>query len=111
LAFDHSHDVGFFHDENIFTAKHYLATRPFAEKHTVTHCDIELDSVARFITGTRSYSDNLAFLRLFLSGVGNDDAAGRFSSASMRRTRIRSCSGRSAISFSSKDLLLDLLLR
>ena len=42
-----------------------------------TRCrfDVDRDQLAAFVAATRSDSDNLAFLGLFLGGVGNDDAA------------------------------------
>ena len=42
---------------------------------SVACLDVERDQLAAFVAGTRTDGDHLAFLRLFLRVVGNDDPA------------------------------------
>src|SRR4029079_371809 len=74
-AFEHSHDVGFLHDEEFFAIDLHFGARPFAEQHPITRFEIDRKELAGFVTAARANSDDLAFLRLFLRGVGNNDAA------------------------------------
>src|SRR5665213_971120 len=76
LAFDDAHDVGFLHDQEILAVDLHFRARPLAEQDAVTGLDVERDQLAGFVTRTRAGGDDLAFLRLLLSGVGNNDAAG-----------------------------------
>ena len=54
-----------------------LGARPFAEQHAVAGLDVERVHLAVFAAGTRPDGDDLAFHRLFLGGVGDDDPARR----------------------------------
>src|SRR6266508_833643 len=74
-VFDDAHHVGLLHDEEILTLKLYLAARPFAEQDPVAFLDFERNERALLIAGARADGDDLAFHRLFLGGVRNDDAA------------------------------------
>ena len=48
---------------------------PFAEQDDIAGLDIERDQLAAFVAGAWADGDDLAFLRLFLRSVGNDDPA------------------------------------
>src|SRR3974377_1837285 len=74
-AFEYPHDVGFLHDEEFFAIDLHFCARPFAEQHPITRFEIDGDELAGFVTRTRTNGDALALLRLFLRGVGNNDAA------------------------------------
>src|ERR1700726_273969 len=74
-AFEEAHDVGLLHDHQFFAVDLDLGARPFPEQHAVAGLDVELMHLAVVPAGTRPDSDDLAFHRLFLSGVGNDDPA------------------------------------
>ena len=76
LAFDDAHDVGLLHDEELLAVDLDLGARPLAEQDAVAGLDVERDELAGFVAGARADGDDLAFLRLLLGGVGNDDAAG-----------------------------------
>jgi hypothetical protein len=71
---EHPHDVGFLHDEEFFASDLHLCARPFAEQHPIARLDIDGDELADFVARAMTNGDDLAFLRLFLGGVGNDDA-------------------------------------
>src|SRR5271168_4849237 len=74
-ALDHAHDVGLFHDQKVLTIDLDLGAGPFAEQHPVARFEFERNQLAALIPSARPRGDDLAFLRLFLDGVGNDDAA------------------------------------
>src|SRR5262245_21281280 len=52
-----------------------FGARPFAKQHLVTRLDIERRELACFIAAARTHGDDLAFLRLLLGGIGDDDPA------------------------------------
>ena len=66
----------FLHDQVVFIIDPDLGARPLAEQHPVTRPDIEPLDLAALVSGTRTDGDDLAFLRLLLGGVRNDDASG-----------------------------------
>src|ERR1700722_16576313 len=72
---DHAHDVGLFHYQEILSVDLDLGAGPFAEQHPVARFDVKRNDLAAFVTGSRPDGDDLAFLRFFLGGIGNDDAA------------------------------------
>src|SRR6478736_280667 len=74
-AFDDAHDVGFLHDEEVLTVDLDLGAGPLAEEDAVALLDVERDQLAVFVAGAGADGDDLAFLRLLLGGVGDDDAA------------------------------------
>src|SRR5882762_1305023 len=74
-ALDDAHDVGFLHDDEVLAIELDLGARPFAEQHAVARLDVERMQGAVLAAGARADGDDLAFHRLFLGGVGNDDAA------------------------------------
>src|SRR5437899_4043225 len=72
---DDAHDVALLHDDEILAVDLDLGARPFAEQHAVAHLDVERMHRAVIAARTGSGGDDLAFHRLFLGGIGNDDAA------------------------------------
>src|SRR5690606_6734078 len=68
-------DVRFLHDQQIFAVDLDLGARPLAEQDAVASLDVERNAIAVFVTGAFADGDDFAFLRLFLGGVGDDDAA------------------------------------
>src|SRR6266436_1095355 len=74
---DHAHDVGFLHDDEVLAIELDLGARPLAEQHAVAGLDVERMQGAVLAAGARADGDDLAFHRLFLGGVGDDDAARR----------------------------------
>jgi hypothetical protein len=75
-AFDHAHDVAFFHDQEILTVDLDFGARPFAEQHGVADLEINRDELARLVAATGADGDDLALARLLFGGIGNNDAAG-----------------------------------
>src|SRR5262245_11197205 len=73
---DHAHDVAFLHDQVFDTVELDLGARPLAKQHAVTGFDVDRDELAGFVTASGADRHNLTLLRLFLRGIGNDDAAG-----------------------------------
>src|SRR5262245_41506356 len=67
------HDVAFLHDQVLDAVDLDLGARPLAEQHAVAGFDVDRDQLARFIASAGSHGDDLALLRLFLCGIGNDD--------------------------------------
>src|SRR6187551_1114495 len=72
---EHTHDVALLHDQVLDAVELDLGTRPFAEQHAVANLQLDRDQLAALVAAPRSYGDDLALRRLFLSGVGDDDAA------------------------------------
>src|SRR5262249_55011875 len=75
-AFDDPHHVGFLHDQVVLTVDLDLGAGPLAEQDAVAGLDVEGDELAGFVAGAGANGHDLAFLRLLLGGVGDDDAAG-----------------------------------
>src|SRR5690606_8799798 len=73
--FDNAHDVGFLHDQVILAVDLDFGSRPFAVKHAIALLDIEGYEVAVLVARAGPGRDDLALLRLFLRGVGDDHAA------------------------------------
>src|ERR1044071_7304734 len=73
---DDPEDVAFLHDDKVFAVQLDLGARPFAEQDLVAGLDVQRGDGAVFGTGAGADGDDFAFLRLFLGGVWNDDAAG-----------------------------------
>src|SRR3954470_10800473 len=71
-------NVAFLHDQQVLAVEADLGAGPFTEQDLVAGLDVERGHLAVFGTGARADGDDLAFLRLFLGGVGGDDAAGGF---------------------------------
>src|SRR5215204_7738116 len=72
---DDAHDVALLHDEEILAIDANLGARPLAEQNPIAGLHFERDDLATLIASTRPGGDDLAFLRLFLRGIRNDDAA------------------------------------
>src|SRR5271170_5451886 len=72
---DDAHDVGFLHDQELVAVELDLGAGPFAEQHAVAGFDVDRDELAVVVTAAGTYRHDLALLRLFLHGIGNDDAA------------------------------------
>src|SRR3984957_4746526 len=68
------HDVAFLHDQVLDAVDLDLGARPFAEQHPVAGLDVDRDELAGLITSPGADGDNFALARLFLGGVGDDDA-------------------------------------
>src|SRR5579883_2089093 len=75
-ALDDAHDVGLLHDQEFLAIELDLGSRPLAEQHAVAGLHVERDKLAGLVARARPDRQNLALHRLFLGGVGNDDAAG-----------------------------------
>src|SRR5277367_2015616 len=74
-TFDDSHDVGLLHNQKILAIELDFGAGPLAEQDAVALLDVERNQRALLIAGARADGDDLAFHRLFLGGVRNDDAA------------------------------------
>src|SRR5215204_6744997 len=72
---DDAHDVAFLHDQEVLAIDAHLGARPLAEQHPVAGLHVERLDLASLVAGAGTCGDHLAFLRLFLGGVGDDDAA------------------------------------
>jgi hypothetical protein len=72
---DDPHDVAFLHDQQVFAVDLDFGARPLAEQDAVADLDVERDTVAIVVAGAFAHSDDFAFARLFLSAIGDDDAA------------------------------------
>jgi hypothetical protein len=73
--FDHAHDVGFLHDEEVLAVDLDLGARPLAEQDrspALTSSAWSLPCSSRAPGPTAMISPSM---RLFLGGVGDDDAA------------------------------------
>src|SRR5579872_5807494 len=76
LAFEDAHQVAFLHHQQLVAVELDLGARPFAEQHAVAGFDLGRMPLAVVVARARPDRDHFAFLRLFLGGVGDDDAAG-----------------------------------
>ena len=76
-AFDHPHDVALLHDEELYAIELDVGPRPLAEQDAVSDRHVEGHELAALVAGAGTDRQNLAFLRLLLGGVGDDDASFR----------------------------------
>src|SRR5919201_2887910 len=74
LPYD-THNVGLLHDDEILAVDLDLGTGPLSKQHAVADFDIERMQLAIVAAGAGAGGDNFAFHRLFLGGIGNEDAA------------------------------------
>ena len=74
-AFDHAHDVGLLHDEELLAVDLDFRARPLAEQDALAGLELGRGDLAILVAAAGADSDDFALLRLFLDGVGNDDAA------------------------------------
>src|SRR5438876_1097497 len=72
---DDPHEVGLLHDDQLFAVELHFGARPLAEQHPVAGLHIQRLDLAVVAAGTRPHRHHLAFHRLFLRRVGDDDAA------------------------------------
>src|ERR1700722_2464335 len=79
----HAHDVGLLHDQKLLAVELDLGARPLAEQHAVAALDVDRDQLAGFVTAARPDRHDPPLLV--------------FSSASIRLTTTRSCSGRNLV--------------
>src|SRR5208283_3809022 len=74
-AFDHAHDVGLLHNQEVLAVDLDFRPRPFAEQDSVACFQFQTLKLAALVAGAGPHSDDLALLRFLLDSVGNDDAA------------------------------------
>src|SRR3546814_11177025 len=72
---DDAEDVALFHDEQVLAIDLHFGARPLAEQNAVARLHVQRGHLAIFAARARAYGDDFAFLRLFLRGIGNEDAA------------------------------------
>ena len=61
--------------EEVLAVDLHLGAGPFAEQDPIARLHVERHELAALIASTRPGGDDLAFLRLLLGGIRNDDAA------------------------------------
>src|SRR5215471_7106282 len=71
----HPHQVAFLHDHVLDAVELDFGPRPLAEQHPVADLDVDRDELAALIATTWADGNDLSFLRFFLRGIRNDDAA------------------------------------
>ena len=96
---DDAHNVGFLHDQEFLTVDLDFGAGPFAKQHPIAGLEVVRNQLPAFVACSGTYGDDLAFLRLFLGGVGNDDAALRLVLSFNAAMTMRSCKGRNFMSF------------
>src|SRR5688572_4002773 len=74
---DDPEDVAFLHDQQVLAIELDLGAGPFAEQDFVAGLDVQRSDGAVLAARAAADGDDLPLLRLFLRGVGDDDAAGR----------------------------------
>src|SRR4029079_11940167 len=75
LSFDHTHDVGFLHNQVFDTVDLDFVARPLAEQDRLADLHVDGNELAALVAAARTDRDNLALHGLLLSGVGDDNAA------------------------------------
>src|SRR6187397_1157793 len=75
-AFDDAHDVALLHDQEILAVDLHFGARPLAEQDDVADLHDDRGQLAALVAAPWADGDHFALRGLFLSGVGNDDAAG-----------------------------------
>ena len=68
-------NVALLHDHQFFTVDLNFSAGPFAKQNLVASFDIHSNTLAIFVFSARANRDDFAFLRFFLGGVGNNEAA------------------------------------
>src|SRR5437588_12543885 len=91
---EHAHDVGLLHDQEFLAVELDFGARPFTEQHAVADLDVDRDQLAAFVAAawTDCVISPCDGFSLAVSGMMMPPLD--FSSASMRLTTTRSCSGR-----------------
>src|SRR6516164_4395285 len=72
---DYAHDVGLLHDQEILSFELDLGARPLAEQHPVAGLHVGFDNLAALVAATGPNGYHFSLGRLFLCGIGDDDAA------------------------------------
>src|ERR1700724_4285776 len=72
---EHAHDVALLHDQEFAAIELDLGAGPLAEQHAVADLHVDRDQLAGLVAPAGTDGDDLALLRLFLRGVGNNDPA------------------------------------
>src|SRR5271167_2135423 len=67
-------DVGFLHDQQVFTVDLDLGAGPLAEQNAVAFLDFKGHENASFVARAGAGCNNLTFLRFLFGGIGDDDA-------------------------------------
>lgn len=70
-----SHNVGFFHDQQVFTVDLDFCTAPFSEKDTVAFFHVKLAKAAVIIACAGTDGNDFAFGGFLCRGIGDDDPA------------------------------------
>ena len=94
---DDAHDVALLHDQEFLAVDLDLGARPLAEQDAVAGLDVDRDELAGLVAAAGADGDDFALLRLFLGGVGDDDAARGLLFGIDARTTTRSCRGRNFV--------------
>src|SRR5262249_16533528 len=71
----HPHQVAFLHDHVLDAVELDFGPRPLAEQHPVAYLDVDRDELAALLATPRADGNDLSFLRFFLRGIWDDDAA------------------------------------
>src|SRR5262249_25692520 len=66
---------GLLHDQEFFAVELDLGARPLAEQHAVAGFQVDRNELAALVAAARADSNDLAFLRLLLGCIRNDDPA------------------------------------
>src|SRR5579871_1802905 len=72
--FDDTHNVAFLHDDEFLPVDLDLGTGPFAKQHPIANLDIERVQATILAPGTGAGGEDLAFHRLLLGRIRNDDS-------------------------------------
>src|SRR6516225_4511870 len=72
---ENAHDVALLHDQKLLAIDLNLGARPLAEQHAVANFEIDRDQLAGLVAATGPNGDDFALVGLFLSRVGNNNAA------------------------------------
>jgi hypothetical protein len=100
----HDHDIALLHDQAFGVADPDLGARPFAEQHPITDPEVDRDDPAGFVAPAGTDGDALALAGFSLAGSGMMMPPMVLSSASIRLTATRSCSGRGATCASAQRI-------
>src|SRR5262249_24172586 len=71
----HPHEIAFLHDQVFDAVELDLGPRPFSEQHPVDDLHVDRDELAGLVASAGADGDDLALLRFFLGGIGDNDAA------------------------------------
>src|SRR6266403_3864978 len=71
---NHAHDIRFLHDHEVLAVELHFGARPLAEQHAVAGLDVERVQLAVLVARAGADGDDLAFHRLFLRRVRDEDA-------------------------------------